>query len=401
MKLLERLKNIGPAALIAAAFIGPGTITQCTLAGAKHGLTLLWALLFSTLATIILQEMAARIGVVTKEGLAENIRNHIQHPVTKTLAIILVFAAIFIGNAAYESGNILGAYLGVETLFPDIPTWIVVCMIGLIAGLLLWIGSYRLIENVLITLVVLMSLCFLITLFMLDIDYKALFSGLFLPQYNEDNILQIMGLVGTTVVPYNLFLHAALVNEKWKNPTIKKARTDIYVSITLGGLISMCVLICAAGVQQGNIENAAGLARGLEPLLGNYALVAISIGLLAAGITSAITAPLATAYAISGILGLSRKLTAPHFRGLWLFILIIGVMVASMGWKPILVIRVAQIANGLLLPLIVIFIIWLINKKQVMGNHANSLVQNILSCIILGICILLAGKTFYTLWQLI
>ena len=398
MKLLERLKNMGPAALIAAAFIGPGTITTCTLAGAKHGLTLLWALLFSTIASIILQEMAARIGVVTQAGLAENIRNHINHPFAKAISILLVIGAIYIGNAAYESGNILGAYLGVIGVAPGIPPWIIVGAIGIIAGLLLWIGSYRAIEAVLVALVILMSLCFLLTTFMLDIDFRALLSGLFLPRINNDNILLVMGLVGTTVVPYNLFLHAALVNEKWDKPTIKTARSDIYISIGLGGIISMCVLICASGVQQGAVENAAGLARGLEPLLVNYALIAISIGLMAAGITSAITAPLATAYAISGILGWPQKMKSMSFRGLWMSILIIGVTIASQGWNPIYVIKFAQVANGLLLPSIVIFIVWLINKKEVMGDHTNSVIQNLLSYIVLGIVILLAGKTFYNLF---
>ena len=114
--ITEKLKNIGPGALVAAGFVGPGTVTTCTVSGASYGYTMLWALLFATVATIIFQEMAARVGIVTQEGLGENIRDRISHPVLKWIAIVIVIIAIFIGNTAYETGNITGGILGIQAV---------------------------------------------------------------------------------------------------------------------------------------------------------------------------------------------------------------------------------------------------------------------------------------------
>ncbi|MCG8576105.1 MAG: divalent metal cation transporter, partial [Flavobacteriales bacterium] len=114
--MLKKLKHIGPGAMVAAAFIGPGTITTATLAGASYGYTLLWAILFSVLATIVLQEMASRLGVIGRKGLGEAIRAKLNGKLSFYLAATLVISAIFIGNAAYESGNISGAVLGFKSI---------------------------------------------------------------------------------------------------------------------------------------------------------------------------------------------------------------------------------------------------------------------------------------------
>ena len=109
-------KNMGPGTLIAAAFIGPGTVTVCTLAGVQYNFTLLWAMLLSIVATIVLQEMAARLGLVYGKGLAETVKTEIKQPVIRLLAVVLILSAILVGNAAYEAGNISGGVLGLETI---------------------------------------------------------------------------------------------------------------------------------------------------------------------------------------------------------------------------------------------------------------------------------------------
>ena len=111
------LKNIGPGPLVAAAFIGPGTVTVCTLAGVGFGFALLWAMVFSVIATLVLQEMSARLGIITQKGLSEVIRTEIKHPFFKNIVILLILSAILIGNAAYEAGNISGGVLGLEAIF--------------------------------------------------------------------------------------------------------------------------------------------------------------------------------------------------------------------------------------------------------------------------------------------
>ena len=168
--------------------------------------------------------MAARLGLVTQNGFGEAIRDVINIPILRGVAIILVIGAIVIGNAAYEGGNISGAVLGFEELFFNTSTNIAgyeipytPIIIGIIAFILLYTGIIKLIEWFLIILVLLMSLVFLTTAIVVQPDVIAVLKGMFVPTIKEGELLLVMGLVGTTVVPYNLFLHASIVKEKYRN----------------------------------------------------------------------------------------------------------------------------------------------------------------------------------------
>lgn len=395
------LKNLGPGTLVAAAFIGPGTVTVCTLAGVHYSFTLLWAMVLSVFATIVLQEMAARLGLVSGHGLAAVVKNQLRNPVLKAAAIVLMLAAILIGNAAYEAGNISGGVLGLETLFnhftldnntASINLWSV--FIGIIAFVLLYIGNYKLIEKALVALVIVMSLSFIVAAIVTNPNLSDVLKGLFVPQMPEESVLTIIALVGTTVVPYNLFLHASLVKEKWNGVAdLKIARKDLYVSIILGGFVSIAIIICAAAVQQSEIKNAADLARGLEPLFGSYAKYLLSLGLCAAGITSAITAPLAAAYVAKGCFDWKAGLKDTKFRLVWITILVLGVVFSSVGFSSIEIIRFAQVANGVLLPIIAIFLLWVMNKKGVLGAYVNTRTQNVFGVVIIATTVVLSART--------
>ncbi len=375
------LKNSGPGALVAAAFIGPGTVTVCTIAGVRFGYDLLWAMLLAILATIILQEMSARIGIITRKGLAEVIRQELQHPLVRTLVLGLILAAIVIGNAAYEAGNISGGRLGLETLFGTdtlMASRLLSLLIGFFAFALLYIGDYKLLERALVSLVVLMSFAFLTTAILTKPDLSELFAGLFIPTLSDANLLTVLGLIGTTVVPYNLFLHAALVKEKWQHQSdLHHARKDTVIAVTLGGLVSMAILISAAAANTTTVSNAADLALGLEPLFGSFARYFLSIGLFAAGITSAITAPLAAAYVANGCLGWNGDLQSVRFRAVWMIVLLLGIVFSSLGISPIEIIQFAQIANGMALPVVVGIILWIMNRRSILGAHKNTVFQNV------------------------
>jgi len=214
-------QNIGPSALIAAAFIGPGTITVCSISGITFGYDLLWALAFSILATLVLQEMSARLGLVTGKDLAGLIRIYFSSPWKKILALILVIVSIVLGNAAYEAGNITGAVLGLNAVFkPDESSAfysefnLFPIAIGLFALIVLALDSYKKIEKVLVFLVILMSLSFVLSAVLISPDWIGILKGIFVPSFPENSLTSILAIVGTTVVPYNLFLHSAIVQEK-------------------------------------------------------------------------------------------------------------------------------------------------------------------------------------------
>lgn len=395
------MKNFGPGALIAAAFIGPGTVTVCTIAGAKYQFVLLWAMVFSVFATIVLQEMSARLGLVAKKGLAQAVRSEIKNPFLKWSAMILIMSAILVGNAAYEAGNISGGVLGMELLrapafmtFDDMRINIYSIELGAIALIVLMMGSYKFIEKTLVFLVVLMSLAFVSTAVMTSPNLVAVLKGLLIPSFPEGSTLIIIALIGTTVVPYNLFLHASLVQEKWQgSKDLSKARKDTIISIILGGMVSMAIIISAAAIENANVNNAVDLVKGLQPLFGNYAKYMLAIGLFAAGITSAITAPIAAAYVVSGCLNWQTNLKSTKFRMTWMFVLFIGVVFSSIGFKSIEVIKFAQVANGLLLPFIALFLLWVTSNQKVLGQYKNSKLQNLLGVIIVLVTIVLGAKS--------
>lgn len=383
-------KKIGPGVLVAAAFIGPGTVTICTLAGAEFGYALLWALFLSVLATITLQEMAGRLGLVTNTGLGTSIKNQITNKVVKRTILVIIMAAILIGNAAYEAGNISGGTLGLEALFGTEYSIVYPMLIGALAFLLLFLGNYKFLEKVFVTLVLLMSLSFIMAAILVSPILIDLLKGLFIPKIPEGGLLTIIALVGTTVVPYNLFLHASLVNEKWTSPNdLKHMRADTVISIALGGLVSMAIVVAASSVQNGQIESALDLAKTLEPVYGTAARYFFGIGLFAAGVTSAITAPLAAAYVASNIFGWETSLKHKYFRLIWMVVLFMGILSLYFKIRPIEIIKFAQVANGLLLPVIAIFLVWICNKKRVLGKFANTEFQRIIGYFIVAIAFFL------------
>jgi manganese transport protein len=406
MSKLNLLKNSGPGTMVAAAFIGPGTVTMCSIAGAQFGYSLLWAMILSIVSTIVLQGMAARLGLIYQNGLAEAIVSQLKSKLVRYLVVILVVAAIIIGNSAYQAGNITGGVLGLETFLPQLSLSfdgfalnLLPLILGGVTFILLYLGNYKFIERTLVFLVILMSVSFIITALMTQPDWGKLITGSFVPTVPEGSLLTIVGLIGTTIVPYNLFLHASLVQEKWKNPTdLRLIKKDTLISISLGGLVSVAIIVCAASIPNATIKSATDLAAGLEPIYGNYANYFLGIGLFAAGLTSAITAPLAAAYVARGCFGWEKNLKSPRFRATWIIVLMIGTFFAMVGENPIEIIKFAQVSNGILLPIIAFFLWWMVNKSEIMGAYKNTIYQNILSGLIILVTFLITCRIIYTIF---
>ena len=381
----------GPGPMIAAAFIGPGTVTVCSIAGAQYGPVLLWALLFSTFATAVLQESSARLGLVTQKGLAANIKSGIKNKSLRFASLMLVLSAVVVGASAYESGNIRGGSLGILVILgaeqSDASsqfTTIAVLCIATCAALLLWVGRYAVLEKALVSLVVLMSIAFLSTAVMVVDSWWLVIRGLFVPKIPEGSTMLIVALIGTTIVPYNLFLHSDLVREKWSTSAdIGQARRDALVSVAFGGLISMAIIVCAAAVPESSIQSAGDLAQGLAIVFGDAAKFMVAIGLLAAGLTAAITAPIAATLVLKGVLGWQGDLTSSAQRVVWISVLSIGTGFALLQINAIELIKFAQFANGLVLPFAVAFLLFAVNQKVVLGNYVNSRYQNIMASVVL------------------
>lgn len=395
---------IGPGLLISASFIGPGTVTTATTTGADFGFALAWAIVFSIIATIVLQEMSARLGLTGRMSTGEAMRATFESPAAKIAMIALIVTAIGIGGAAYAGGDTTGTALALSGV-TGLPVPVLSGIIAAVIVLVLLTGSYKIIEAFMSVLVVILMGIFLVTAVAVKPDIGAMLHGMFVPGIPGGAAVTAVALVGTTVVPYNVFLHSNLVREKWgtepQSLALKKARVDNAVSITVGGVITLAILTTAATVMfsQGlTAESAADMAEPLRPMLGDAAPWVLAIGLFAAGMTSAVAGPLGAAYAICGVMGWSSDLKDTKFRAIYLTVVIVGAIIAVTGVNPIQVIVLAQAANGILLPVVAFFLLYTMNNKKLLGEHANGLATNIAGGLIFLITVVLGGLSLFSLF---
>lgn len=387
--LKEKLQAIGPGAMVTASFIGPGTVTTATRTGAGFGYALLWTVLFSIIATIILQMMSAKLGIVTQTGLGEAIATEFKNPTLRMLSILLVGVSITFGCAAYISGDLSGTALGLATMV-NVNTRILGPVMGIIVFLLVFFGSPKFLEKFLTSLVVIMALVFLTTMFVAKPDVSEIFRG-FIPSMPEGSMIFIISMIGTTVVPYNFFLHATSARRNFKSTDeLVLSNWDTVVSITIGGLITLAVLITSATLMRGvDVTSAADMAIQLEPLLGSWSRLFMSIGLFAAGLSSAIATPLGASYTLAGLLGWKYNNSDKRFKYTNLGIVAIGTIVSGLGLDSLTVILLAQALNGIILPIIAVYLVYVTSSKRQLGRFANTPIMIVLGSAVALVAIFL------------
>jgi len=397
----NKRSSFGPGFLVAAAFIGPGTVTSCSMAGARFGYSLIFALVFATVTTIILQQMTGRLSLGSKHDLGQALREFPPSYVTKGIFAIITLSSITFGCAAYEAGNIIGGSLGLE-MVTSVSQKYWIAIISLIAIFILSRGKYKLVEKFLIFLVFLMSVSFLTTLVIIKPNLLSILKGI-IPSFPKNSLYLVLALVGTTVVPYNLFLHSSAVKEKWKSIShLKEVKKDLLLSISLGGIISASIVVTSAVAffEKGiSLESGIQLGQQLKPLFGSFTNFLFGLGFFAAGMSSALTAPYAAAFASSGVLGWKGGHDSKGFKGVWLGVILAGLIVsylrAAFNFNPLSVIIFAQVANGFVLPVASIFLLFVLNNRQKMGKLVNNIKQNILGSLIILIV------SFLGLWNII
>ena len=382
----------GPGFLVTAAFIGPGTVTACTLAGTGYGLTLIWVLVVATLATMLLQEMSARLALVTGSDLSVSLQ-HLAPPWGRLIAWISGLA-VMTGVLAFEAGNLSGAGLGLAAVTGQDPA-IWTAIVATVAATVLLLGHYRLIEKLLMGCVAIMAIAFLATAVAVAPAWGDLAAGALLPSLPAGSAMVALALLGTTLVPYNLFLYAHAVRERFTARELPAARRDLVLAVGIGGLVSVTIVITASAIPgNGGIFSAADMAAQLEPLLGDWAHSIFGFGLAAAGLTSAITAPLAGAWILSGLTDTSTHLNDTPMRLTMLFCIGVGTALALTDIRPVVLILTAQAANGLILPVIVLSLLVALNNRKQLGCHVNRGPGNISGAALILLCLLLAARIF-------
>ncbi len=365
MTIRSRLLSILFWSVIAAAFIGPGTVTTAASAGSSFGFTLLWALTFSTIACLVLQEAGARITVVSGHNLGQALVRQYRHSAARAVPVF-VMGAIVLGCAAYQAGNILGAVAGLE-LVAGVSRRVLTVGIGLVAFAVLWLGSTKVVANLLGVVVAVLGVSFLSAAVALRPPIGALVSGSLVPSLPDGAGLLVLALIGTTVVPYNLFLGSGLKHSQ----QISEMRFGLAVAVILGGVISMGILVVGTATE--GAFSYAALAAALEQRVGAAAPWLLGIGLFAAGASSAITAPLAAAVTARSVLAMSGEPArwaddAPRYRLVWIAVLMTGVAFGIAEVQPIPAVIAAQALNGVVLPFVAVFLFIAVNDRSLMGD---------------------------------
>ena len=368
---VRRIWSILFWSVISAAFIGPGTVTTAASAGAGYGYALLWALLFSTLACLVLQEAAARLTVVSGRDLGEALRLQYRGGVSGLVVLGLVLGAIVLGCAAYEAGNILGGAAG-AALGVDLLPRTLTLIIGVVAATVLWLGRTAVVARLLGVFVAVMGIAFLATAWRLGPEPVGLIRGTVVPALPSGAGLLVLGLIGTTVVPYNLFLGSGLA----RGQKLGELRFGLSIAVILGGIVSMGIVVVGTAVE-GTFSFEA-LAEVLSVRLGDGARRFFAVGLCAAGVSSAITAPIAAAITARSLFSPTASSHSEgseawsdrgwKFRSVWLAILAVGVAFGVAEVKPIPAILLAQALNGVLLPLVAVFLLLSVNDRRLVGR---------------------------------
>jgi manganese transport protein len=366
--------------VISAAFIGPGTVTTAVSAGSQFQLQLLWAVVFATVACIVLQEVSARITIASGLTLGQTIERKFG---TQNGFWIkwLVGGSVILGCGAYEAGNILGGTSGLVLLFNGNAIAYTI-LLTVVATFILWSGKGKWISTIMTILVGMMGIAFFALALHGDFSFSELMVSSVVPSIPIGSELLTLGLVGTTIVPYNLFLGSGIS----KGQTIPLMRMGLFVSVLIGGLITAWILM--AGTLVGSFSSFSELAKEFQSKIGIIGTLALGIGLFAAGFSSAITSPYAASMIATSVFGAEKKSTV---RLVWGAVLLTGFIFGVSGVKPIPVILTVQALNGLILPLITSFLILIVNDKELMpqsARHANW--YNVILLAILG-CVLLIG----------
>ncbi len=391
--MIAFLSVIGPGVIAGNAGNDAGGIATYSIAGAREGYGLLWALILNTVALAVIQEMSARMGVVTGKGFADLVREQFGVRLTLAVMALFVFANLTVTIAEFAGIAASMELFGVNK-YVSLPA----------AGFLVWFavvkGNFKQVERFLLA-ISLIYLTYVVSGFMANPPWPEVARQIALPRIrmDKDYILLFITLVGTTITPYmQFYLQSAMVDKGVRIEEYRYARYDVYAGAFMTGFIAFFIILATgtilhpAGVAVDSAENA---ARALEPLAGGFASHLFAVGLLNASFLAALVLPLATAYGLSEAFGWESGISktfkeAPQFLGFYTAFIVIGAGVILIPRLPLIKIMfLSQTINGILLPIVLIIMLRLVNDAEIMGEYVNSKRMNIITWATVAILILL------------
>jgi len=389
----------GPGLIAANAGNDPGGIATYSSMGSQFGYSMLWVMVVLTVGMAFVQEMCTRMGAVTGKGLSDLIRENF--PLRLTVFIMFIFLLA-------NGGVIVSEFIGIAAAFNlfRVPSWIGAPCSGLLIWLLVARGSYKRVEKVFLALTF-VFFAYVFSAFLAHPDWSQVVRGTLIPtiQLHGNYILILIVAVGTTISPYmQLYVQSAVAERGIPMRDYKYERFEVYTGAVFSNAIAFFIIISTAatlfvhsggaGVVIGSAEEA---AQALAPFLGIFASRAFAVGLLGAGLLGAGVLPISTSYSLSEAFGFERGVgksweEAPFFWGLFTLLIVLGVIVAMLPNIPVIQILLnLYLLNGLLLPIILFAILYLVNQKRLMGRYTNNLAYNVISYTLASVVSLLAA----------
>lgn len=397
------LAFLGPGFLITLGFIDPGNWATNLAGGSTYGYSLLWVITLSTLILILLQNMSVRLGIVTGQSLAENIRTHFSKPITALLGLTIVLACIATSVAEY-----LGAALGLNILF-HIPTWLGAILTLLFVLLAIWLPQYKKLEKLLIGFLSLIGLIYVVEMILVHPSWSTAVPAMFVPHLGSGSIYVALGMLGAVIMPHNIYLHSNVVQTRQlgddnipsKKRMIRYQFIDTLLAMGTGWLVNSAMIIVAAavffkfGVEVTSIEQAADTLR---PLAGPLASVLFGIALLCSGLGSSVTSSMAQAHVVTGFLGKSGEMKSKWFRTALVLTTLPAMGVIALGFDSFKLLIASQVVLSLQLPLTIIPLLVLVKRRKVMGEFASSTWEfafaTLATVVIVALNLLLLCQTF-------
>jgi NRAMP (natural resistance-associated macrophage protein)-like metal ion transporter len=401
-KLLILLSVIGPGIITANVDNDAGGIATYSMAGAHFGYSLLWSLIPITIALVVIQEMSARMGAVTGKGLAELIREN--YGVKITFWLMLCLFVTDLGNTAAE----FAGWAASNEMF-GVNKYISVPVGALLVWLLVVKGSYRIVEKVFLAICV-VYLVYIPAAIFAKPDWSDVAFQTIRPSFhfNTTYIVMLIGVVGTTIAPWmQFYIQSSIVEKGIRKEQYWASRIDVIFGCFMTDFVAFFIIVaCGATLFKAGIriDSAESAAKALAPLAGDHASLLFAIGLANASLFSASILPLATAYYICEGMGWEAGVSktfkeAPQFMWLYTILIAIGALIVLIPKAPLISIMwISQVINGVMLPFVLIFMLFLINKTELMAEYTNSKVFNWIASATVGIMIIMTGIFVVTLF---
>jgi len=402
LSFLVFLSVMGPGIITANVDNDAGGITTYSLAGSQFGYDLLWVFIPMIIALAIIQEMGVRMGIVSGKGLADLIREKVGVKLTFVMMVALLLA---------NFGNVLAEFSGiaVSTGIFNVPRFVALPAAALFVWLLVVKGTYKSVEKVFL-LASALYFSYIVAGYLAQPNWGLALHNAVVPQVtlNTAYVTMIIGLVGTTIAPWMMFyIQSSVVEKGITLKNLKYSKIDaIFGAIVVNIVAFFIVIACAATINVHGIQvtNVADVASALAPLAGQYAQILFAFGFLNASLFAASILPLSTAYYVCESLGFEAGVSkgfreAPIFHGLYLGLIILAVIIIMFPNVPLLsILYLSQVANGILLPFVLILMLLIINDKKIMGDYVNSKLFNLIAwatvIIVMGLSISLVLTLF-------